>query len=315
MEGHVKVGRVHHPPYLAMDGFQKFLLRLGHEDGLGHLVEDGEIGQPFAQFTEEAGVLQGHGHLAGDGGKEGQVLLVVEVFLLITLDGHYPHHPVGSKERHTQPGEGLFAQLGDILLLLESQVLLQVAQKERLAVADDIAGQAGPYLVGGRRKSLPPLDLKSQGPFVGALLVGGDVKVGGVEEAPDLLMDDLQELVQFQGGGNGPANLVEDGEFGDAPFALLEETGVFDGHRSQVGDVAQEVQVAAVVGSRAVGALHGDHADDPIPGEHRHAQIRPGRPAHCPDAQFGQFSFQVFPQEDRPAGLNDMHRQPTVAQV
>ena len=103
--------------------------------------------------------------------------------------------------------------------------------------------------------------------------------------------------VEFERGGQGQAQLLQDGDLGQPLPALLEQPGVLDGHGHLVGEDLHQVDF--VLGKRArhrrVGVEHAQHMV-PHPQRHAHQGADAPAPRHRPHTRV------ALGIGDRPAG-------------
>ncbi len=133
-----------------------------------------------AGLLVETGVLDGYSHLGGDGAEKGQVAFVIEILLVIALDGHHPNDLAPGDNGGAHPGAGRPADDADALLGFEGGGLALGPKEQGHLVADDITGQAGFDLVAVGRLANALLQRKDPDPLVGFFLVRGDVEAARI---------------------------------------------------------------------------------------------------------------------------------------
>ena len=89
----------------------------------------------------------------------------------------------------------------------------------------------------------PLVEIIGEGERVGLDMIKGDVEVGRVEQPPHLAVDGPQQVVHAQAGADLAADLGQDAQFGDAPVALGEQAGVFQGAGDDMGHRAEKLHM------------------------------------------------------------------------
>src|SRR5262245_7908367 len=102
-----------------------------------------------------------------------------------------------------------------------------------------MAGKAASQLVPYWRQRLTVLNLIIERPFTAAV-IGGDIEVGSIKEAPHLLVDRRKELSNVLRHRQRPANFIDDGKLGNALLAILEQLRIAHCDGNLIGQPAKQ---------------------------------------------------------------------------
>ena len=203
----------------------------GSSDG----VEGAGFGQGSLGFSEEAGILDGAGGLAGDGREQVFVLFIECVRGIYALKRDDTEHLVAVADRNAQPGTNLVDVIanwnkGDAQLLAAADAFFAI-QKQRLASANDVIRMAIPKRSGRLLHQLPPQIGERHTHNTRFRIVGGNKESGafGGDQADGKVIDGFSNGILIQKAGEDAAQLIEQGELLATLAGLPEELGVFDG--------------------------------------------------------------------------------------
>ncbi len=235
-----------------------------------HLLRPPAFGDLLLCLLVEPGVLDGHSRLVGEDGQQVQVIGSKGVVSGDVVQCQSADGSASDDEGDTKGGFLLvhFRQVNG----LGARVGLDVTNDERLLMSEDPTGVPFARLeasrgngrraeanTGPHRQFFLTFIQEMQRPLFGRTDGGyGD------------LDNPAQYLVEFQGGGDIPADPQQRVHFPQAALAFLVKPGVLDDGRQVAGQDRDEMEILLAEGSQAA-ALQVKRADDPLADLQRHA--------------------------------------------